>query len=72
MRSATTWPEMMEGGTPGPGEVMIQLLFASVDPSHRASMRDDGYNLQNVGAGKPMSSRVVAKVLRSESDTFKS
>ena len=35
--------------TPQDGQLLVQLLFASVDPSHRASMRNDGYNLQNLG-----------------------
>lgn len=55
---------------PSAGELLVELLYASVDPSHRASMRGDGYNLQAVGNGSPMSSRVVARVVDSRSDDF--
>ena len=40
--------------TPAAGEMLVRLLWASVDPSHRASLRGDGYNLQNVTLNKPM------------------
>ncbi|GHF27812.1 NADP-dependent oxidoreductase [Kordiimonas sediminis] len=71
------WPEMSDFEvkystvpTPGDGEILLKILYLSVDPYMRGRMNDTKSYVPPFELGKPMQGGIVAKVEKSNSDKF--
>ncbi|ELK46371.1 NADP-dependent oxidoreductase [Halobacillus sp. ACCC02827] len=65
--------KMVETQTPDPqnGEVLVKLLYASVDPYMRGRMNDTKSYVAPFQLNEPLEGGVVAEVVKSESDALK-
>ncbi len=55
---------------PGPGQVLVRVLFLSLDPYMRGRMRDVASYAPPVGIGKVMTGGTVGQVVASQSPSF--
>ncbi|MBA2175073.1 NADP-dependent oxidoreductase [Halobacillus locisalis] len=64
--------QIVEGETPEPkqGEVLVKLLYVSVDPYMRGRMNDTKSYIAPFALNEPMAGGAVAEVVRSEADAL--
>lgn len=54
---------------PGEGEVLLRILYALIDPAQRGWMDGDGNYFEPSPLGEPMRSGIIAKVVKSNSNS---
>lgn len=57
-------------GDPGPGELLVQVLYISLDPAMRGWMNDGRSYVAPVGLGEVMRALAVGRVVASENPSF--
>src|SRR5687768_10373989 len=55
---------------PGPGEVLLQTVYLSIDPAMRSWMREGTGYQQGIALGEVMRGGGIARVLESRSDAL--
>jgi NADPH-dependent curcumin reductase CurA len=62
--------EEAEAGSPGPGEVLVRVLWASVDPYQRGRMREARSYAAPLQVGDVMTSQSIGEVVESNDSRF--
>ena len=56
---------------PGPGQVLVRVVYLSLDPYMRGRMRDAASYAAPVGIGEVMTGGTVGEVVKSNNPSFK-